>query len=912
MITIDQISNYTALDTAFNVILRKSKASGVDGITPVEFASNQKSNLQELAWAIKSNVFRPDPVKMITIKKNEKEREIGILTCKDRIVSRVIHYQLNKIIDPLLPESSFAFRPQKSALGAMELIEGYISQGYTDVGKTDIQHFFNEINRDLLIQRLYPLVENEEVMQLIINFLSAPMLRENKPLKISGICMGSPLSPVLSNYYLLGIDSYFEKNEEIKYIRYCDDLLFMGKTKEVIKEALDKTKELLEAFFLRTNEKKTLLINAKTGFDFLGFRFDEKGTTATEAAELALEEILEIEWAKNRLLEIGFRIKILEEKMTHWNAYYKNECAGGLLGVLAQIYSGKISEEKILNYRKSLDSEDSEKILLIAEAWESKGKINNGLNEFGRYFNLPEQNFEIGRGQKLFNLYKVYFNKVDNNSIGNLIEEYTEAGEYLIASKLSEYLRSLESFRFEGGDVEVGYSLEEIEIFKKLFFQRTDAFSSEVLVDNERRFILQEKEMLPDVIRRHLAGEITLDSYILDANGKTSMLVLDIDLAKEELLKFKNDSKEVRQLGEEAHQLGKRYLKTAEDMGIIAYLEDSGGLGRHVWLFLDEKITNKEGNNFCKTLIQLTGEIPKGLFVECFPNGRNMKPEKKSASIKVPFGINVRSKKKSFFYLKSSEIIRNWRELVGIIVINQSALIKKNIRSIVKTEKGILIFDDSIETLGCLSPNVRQVMENCVVIRRLVLKAKDTRFLNHFERLSLLYVLGHLGDEGIEFLHKTIAYTMDYKEKTTDYFIKKLPERPISCNKLKEEFKCLGSNECHCKFEMPKGCYPSPVLHAVSVNTYTEEDKKITLPIGRENKETAIIEHYSAREKAENLFYQILEINKKIEELKKTRITLKEEMLVLMKNAGLESIITDYGRVAIDSDEGSQDFLLKV
>lgn len=912
MITMDQISNYTALDTAFNVILRKSKAAGVDGITPVEFSGNQKSNLQELAWAIKSNVFKPDPIKMITIKRNGKEREIGILTCKDRIVSRVIHYQLNKIIDPLLPGSSFAFRPQKSALGAMELIEEYMNQGYKEIGKTDIYHFFNELSRDLLIQRLYPLVENEEVMELIVSFLSAPMLRGNSPLEIPGICMGSPLSPVLSNYYLLGIDSYFEKIEEIKYIRYCDDLLFMGKTQEMVKGALDKTKELMETFFLRTNEEKTLLVDAKIGFNFLGFRFDENGVTATEEAEVALEEILEIEWEKSNLLETGFRIKILEEKMTHWNAYYKNECAGGLLGVLAQIYSGKIPEEKILNYRKNLESEDSEKILLIADAWEAKGKINNGLNEFGRYFNLPEQNFEISQGQKLFNLFKVYFNQVDNDSMGNLIEEYTEIGEYLIAEKLSAYLRPLEKYKYEGYDIEVGYSFEEIEAFKNLFFQRTDAFSTEVLVDNERRFILQEKEITDDTIRRHLAGEITLDSYILDAKGKTSMLALDIDLGKEELLKFGSDSEEVKQLGEEAYQLGKNYLKTAEDMGITAYLEDSGGFGRHVWLFLDEKITNKEGNNFCKTLIQLTGAIPKGLFVECFPNGRNIKPEKKSASIKVPFGINVRSKKRSFLYLKNGEIIRNWREFIGNIEVNQRTLIKKNIRSIVKTERGTLFFDDSIEPLGCLSPNVRQVMENCTVIRRLVLKAKDTRFLNHFERLSLLYVFGHLGDEGVEFLHKTIGNTMDYKKSTTDYFIKKLPERPISCSKLKEEFSCLGSSECHCKFEMPKGCYPSPVLHAVSINTYSEEDKKITLPIGRENKERAIIEHYSVTEKAENIFYQILEMNKEIEALKKTRITLKEEMLMLMKNAGIESITTVYGKVAIDIDEEGQNVLLKV
>lgn len=60
-------------------------------------------------------------------------------------------------------------------------------------------------------------------------------------------------------------------------------------------------------------------------------------------------------------------------------------------------------------------------------------------------------------------------------------------------------------------------------------------------------------------------------------------------------------------------------------------------------------------------------------------------------------------------------------------------------------------------------------------------KAATTGYLSHFERLSVLYVFGHMGDEGKEFVHTVMGFTLNYQYSITQKFITKLPEKPVLC-----------------------------------------------------------------------------------------------------------------------------------
>ena len=48
-----------------------------------------------------------------------------------------------------------------------------------------------------------------------------------------------------------------------------------------------------------------------------------------------------------------------------------------------------------------------------------------------------------------------------------------------------------------------------------------------------------------------------------------------------------------------------------------------------------------------------------------------------------------------------------------------------------------------------------------------------------------------MGDEGREFVHTVMAFTLNYQYDTTEKFILKIPEKPISCAKLREQYKLI-------------------------------------------------------------------------------------------------------------------------
>lgn len=117
------------------------------------------------------------------------------------------------------------------------------------------------------------------------------------------------------------------------------------------------------------------------------------------------------------------------------------------------------------------------------------------------------------------------------------------------------------------------------------------------------------------------------------------------------------------------------------------------------------------------------------------------------------------------------------------------------------------------------------------ILRYLCQKARKTHYLTHFERLTVLYVFGHMGEEGKEFIHKVMSFTLNYSYQTTQKFILHCPEKPVSCLKLREQYRQISAEAgCSCNFRRTKNCYPSPVLHALK---NADENSQITMPVSR-------------------------------------------------------------------------------
>ena len=151
-----------------------------------------------------------------------------------------------------------------------------------------------------------------------------------------GFPQGSPISPVLANMSLNGLREWL--GDEFLFVRYADDFLVLGKTKQALEEdALPKIRKFLEPRGLRLNLEKTQIKDISEGFDYLSFNFREypdptriKGSKkgiflvkpSSKNVKRFKRELSEVV-RSHRKLPINVLIQVLNRKLRGWSEHYR-------------------------------------------------------------------------------------------------------------------------------------------------------------------------------------------------------------------------------------------------------------------------------------------------------------------------------------------------------------------------------------------------------------------------------------------------------------------------------------------------------------------------------------------------------------------------------------------------------------
>jgi len=100
------------LYTAWNNINKSSTVAGVDNLTVKEVERSGVSDfIKSIKKDLKKNKYQIDMVRTIHIPKNDgSQRQLGILTVKDKVVQAAMKLILEPIFEPDFDESSFGFR----------------------------------------------------------------------------------------------------------------------------------------------------------------------------------------------------------------------------------------------------------------------------------------------------------------------------------------------------------------------------------------------------------------------------------------------------------------------------------------------------------------------------------------------------------------------------------------------------------------------------------------------------------------------------------------------------------------------------------------------------------------------------------------------------------------------------------
>jgi len=150
---------------------------------------------------------------------------------------------------------------------------------------------------------------------------------------------------------------------------------------------------------------------------------------------------------------------------------------------------------------------------------------------------------------------------------------------------------------------------------------------------------------------------------------------------------------------------------------------------------------------------------------------------------------------------------------------------------------------------------------------------------------------------------------LNYQYNVTDRFIRKCPEKPVSCVKLREQYKRLTAEiGCSCTFKRRADCYPSPVLHAISQTNETTE--QITLPVSRtltKEKTKEVAQKLNVHSNAQTLLNKILEMKKQRRGIDLAIRNFEKELNAVFEEAGTDRLEIDMGTlVRIITDEGTE------
>ena len=313
------------MNRAYRKVKANKGAAGVDGVSIERLPAHIREHKEEFLEELLAGSYKPELVRGVQIPKPDgSKRQLGIPTVLDRVIQQAILQILEALYEPNFSNSSYGFRPNRSAQMALRQAREYLREGYRYVVDMDLEKFFDRINHDILMERLSRDISDKRLLGVIRRYLEAGLLQngifEERKL---GMPQGGNLSPLLSNILLDELDKELEKRGH-KFCRYADDCNIYVKSQEAGNRVLKSITEFLATRLkLKVNETKSAVAHVtKRKFFGYSFRVDSELKVANQSLVKFKNRIRELT-SRNRGRELEHVIKELNQYLNGWISYFR-------------------------------------------------------------------------------------------------------------------------------------------------------------------------------------------------------------------------------------------------------------------------------------------------------------------------------------------------------------------------------------------------------------------------------------------------------------------------------------------------------------------------------------------------------------------------------------------------------------
>lgn len=314
------------------------RTPGVDG----ETWSTPQAKSQAIL-SLKRRGYQPLPLKRVYIPKSTgKMRPLGIPTMKDRAMQALHLLALEPVAEGLADKNSYGFRPQRSAADAMEQCYTVLCQKTAPawILEGDIKACFDNIDHTWLTTHI---PTDKVVLRkwLKAGFMDKHCLHPTE----AGTPQGGIISPTLANLALDGLEGLLAehfgskethphraKQNKVHYVRYADDFLITGASKEVLeKDVLPLVQRFMQDRGLELQMEKTRITHVTEGVDFLGQNIRKYGgklliKPSPKKVHNLLERVRDIVKGNKTAKQVNL-IGVLNPVIRGWANYHRHVVA---------------------------------------------------------------------------------------------------------------------------------------------------------------------------------------------------------------------------------------------------------------------------------------------------------------------------------------------------------------------------------------------------------------------------------------------------------------------------------------------------------------------------------------------------------------------------------------------------------
>jgi RNA-directed DNA polymerase len=230
------------------------------------FSANLERELAGLRRAILAGTVAVGRMRRFLIH-DPKARIIHAPCFRERVLHHAIMAHVGPVLERALVEDTYACRVGKGALAAVQRAQHHIRR-FPWYAKIDIRAYFASIDHVLLGGMLARRFKDKPLLALIARIVDAHHASPGK-----GLPIGALTSQQFANFYLAGLDRLLLEGCKVRgIVRYMDDLVWWGDSREAVHRALD-------AAFAYTRERLALEIKqpvqvgrSRHGLSFCGYR----------------------------------------------------------------------------------------------------------------------------------------------------------------------------------------------------------------------------------------------------------------------------------------------------------------------------------------------------------------------------------------------------------------------------------------------------------------------------------------------------------------------------------------------------------------------------------------------------------------------------------------------------------------